>query len=249
MTGGSVYRGAKWPELDGVYIYGDYSTGRIWGAKHDGEQMVWHRELADTQLGIASFTAVKGGDFLVTDQLGNAIYQLVKNKTATQQASADFPRKLSETGLFRLLGSTALPHDGVHAYEVNAPGWNDGANTYRWMAVPVGKKVSYADQTPWGFPDGTALVQTLSFDGPIETRVSLRQQGEWAGFSYRWNKDGTDAELVPKGGADATLSNGQKWHFPSRTECAVCHNRAVNYVLGINGAQLKRKNQLNVLAE
>ena len=31
---------------------------------------------------------------------------------------------------------------------------------------------------------------------PIETRVLLRQQGEWAGYSYRWNDEQTDAELV-----------------------------------------------------
>ncbi|MBL9124937.1 MAG: PQQ-dependent sugar dehydrogenase, partial [Planctomycetaceae bacterium] len=29
LTGGVVYRGVEFPELDGVYIYGDYSSGRI----------------------------------------------------------------------------------------------------------------------------------------------------------------------------------------------------------------------------
>ncbi|MBU6402900.1 MAG: PQQ-dependent sugar dehydrogenase, partial [Verrucomicrobia bacterium] len=33
LTGGVVYYGARWPELDGVYIYGDFSTGRIWGVR------------------------------------------------------------------------------------------------------------------------------------------------------------------------------------------------------------------------
>ena len=31
----------------GAYIYGDYSTGRIWAMKHDGTKPVWHKELAD----------------------------------------------------------------------------------------------------------------------------------------------------------------------------------------------------------
>ena len=36
LTGGVVYHGDKLPDLDGAYVYGDYSTGRIWGMKHDG---------------------------------------------------------------------------------------------------------------------------------------------------------------------------------------------------------------------
>ncbi|MBT3914628.1 MAG: hypothetical protein HOF22_15730, partial [Verrucomicrobia bacterium] len=52
ITGGVVYYGAKWPDLRGHYIYGDYETGKIWGIKHDGEKVVSHRELADTSLAI-----------------------------------------------------------------------------------------------------------------------------------------------------------------------------------------------------
>ncbi len=31
LTGGVVYHGEKLAELRGAYIYGDYSTGKIWG--------------------------------------------------------------------------------------------------------------------------------------------------------------------------------------------------------------------------
>ena len=248
LTGGSVYRGTKWADLDGAYIYGDYSTGRIWAALHNGTEVEWHREIADTQLALASFTTLSNGEFLITDHLGNAIHRLVKN-TAPTHSAKDFPRKLSETGLFRSLAPAPVPEEGVHAYEVNAPAWNDGAAGQRWMAVPEGETARFAAHSPWGFPDGAALVQTLSMnERPVETRISLRQQGEWAGYSYRWNADGSDAELVPKNGADAVLSNGQKWRFPSRAECAVCHNRAAHYVLGINGGQLNVGGQLEKLA-
>ncbi len=67
ITGGVVYHGAKWPDLRGHYIYGDYETGKIWGIKHDGEQVVSHRELADTSLAIAGFATTNTGELLVVD--------------------------------------------------------------------------------------------------------------------------------------------------------------------------------------
>ena len=35
ITGGMIYRGLKYPGLQGVYIYGDYCSGRIRGLKND----------------------------------------------------------------------------------------------------------------------------------------------------------------------------------------------------------------------
>ena len=41
-------------ELDGVYVYGDYSTGKIWGTRHDGKRVIWQGELANTEDRIAA---------------------------------------------------------------------------------------------------------------------------------------------------------------------------------------------------
>ena len=35
ITGGHVYRGKKFPQLDGCYIYADYVTGKVWALKYD----------------------------------------------------------------------------------------------------------------------------------------------------------------------------------------------------------------------
>ncbi len=246
LTGGVVYRGAQWSELDGAYIYGDYSTGRIWGAKHDGNALVWHRELADTALMIASFRVI-GNDLWVVDHAGG-VYRLT-NKPKPPQTADAFPHRLSETGLFQsTLEHTMAP--GILSYVVNAPGWHDGATAKRWMAIPGNETIAFINGARAGegqFPDGTALVQTLERDGArIETRVQLRQQKEWMGYSYRWEEDQKDAVLVPKGGENIAAID---WRIPSRTECATCHSRAVNYVLGITGQQLDHGDQLKTLAE
>jgi uncharacterized repeat protein (TIGR03806 family) len=258
LTGGDVYYGQQFPELVGAYVYGDYSSGRIWGMKHDGSRVLWHRELADTQLAIAAFRTTRAGELLVVDHTGGALYRLVRNETTAPPAP--FPARLSETGLF---ASTAEHRaaEGVIPYSVNASGWNDGATAERYLAVPGDAQIGYTSGPSWTFPDGTALVQTLSANQHasddseaanegtprrIETRVLLRQQGEWAGYSYRWNEEQTDAVLVPRAGEDATLPTNdpdqqQAWRFPSRAECLACHSRAANFVLGLTEAQLNRE--------
>ena len=57
VTGGYVYRGATLPQLCGVYVYGDYVTGTIWGLICDPVQnrVSAQRELLRTSLNISSF--------------------------------------------------------------------------------------------------------------------------------------------------------------------------------------------------
>ena len=81
----------------------------------------------------------------------------------------------------------------------------------------------------------------------IETRLFTRQEGEWAGYSYVWNDEQTEATLADAAGADRVYeeTGGQSlaWHYPSRTECMVCHSRAANFVLGLSTEQLNRSHE------
>jgi uncharacterized repeat protein (TIGR03806 family) len=253
LTGGVVYYGNEFPELNGTYIYGDYATGRIWGARHRDGKLVWHQELADTQLQIAAFRVDQHGQLLIVDH-GGGLYRLIKRPEETPRAP--FPVLLSETGLFTST-KDHRPEPGLISYSVNAPGWTDGAEAERFLALPGAARIQYASTRGWTFTNGTVLVQTLSLDSRtgeaasrkrIETRILLRQDGEWAGYSYRWNADQSDARLVAKEGENLELSQTdaagaarrQTWRIPSRTECLTCHARAVNFVLGLSEAQMNR---------
>ncbi len=265
ITGGVVYHGAKWPNLRGHFIYGDYETGKIWGIKHDGEQVVSHRELADTSLAIAGFATTNTGEVLVVDH-SSGFYRLIHQPRISQ--SAAFPTRLSDTGLF----ADTKAHEmkpGVIGYSVIASGWNDGALAKRWMAVPGDEQISSDRGGAWQFPNGTALVQTLSVEREhhrglavpfrVETRIMLRQQNEWVGYSYRWNEAQTNAELVdPAGGkeifrvSDPKLPGQfrrQDWVFPSRADCMVCHSRAGGFILGINDANMNREHTYSAITD
>ena len=256
LTGGIVYHGDKYPELQGAYIYGDYSTGKIWAGKHNGKRVIWHKEIADSQMAIACFLEDADGDLLILDyQNGGEINKLVPN--LQEDYSKTFPRKLSESGIFADVAAYELK-EGAIPYGVNSPLWSDGTYKTRHIVLThPDDKIGVADVGPWNFPDKTVIVKSFSLElevgNPdsrqwIETRFLTKQNNEWVGYSYQWNKSQTDAFLVPVEGRDeqfrvATAEGMQltRWRYPSRSECMMCHARAAKYVLGLQTAQLNRE--------
>jgi glucose/arabinose dehydrogenase len=66
VTGGYVYRGDEFPALQGVYIFGDFCTGRIWGVDaHAGESQVV--ELAQVDAQVSSFGEDERGEIYLLD--------------------------------------------------------------------------------------------------------------------------------------------------------------------------------------
>lgn len=254
LTGGVVYHGTKLPALRGAYIYGDYSTGHIWAVKHDGKRPVWHQKIAITTLKITGFAVDPAGELLVLHHAGGSeggFFNLVPNNA---RPSALFPRTLGASGLFESVKEHRMK-PGVIPYSVNAPFWSDNLHKERFVAVPDGT-IPFNRTRSWEFPDKTVLVKSFALElregDPssrtwIETRFMTRQEGEWYGYSYQWNNEGTDASLVDSSGRDITFKvvNGSAtrdfvWRYPSRAECMVCHSRAANFVLGLSEAQLNK---------
>lgn len=278
LTGGIVYYGEKHPDLRGAYLYGDYSTGKIWGIRHDGKKALWHKEVADTRLQITGFGVDSHGEVLICDHRGGGqggFYTL--EPTPKDRPASTFPRTLSASGLFRSVKGHVM-QPALIPYSVNSPLWSDGAYKERWLGLPgADSTIEFTRSRTWGLPDQTVLVKSFALEmeegNPqsrrwIETRFLTRQQGEWFGYSYAWNDEQTEGTLVGAAGTDREFTrrvpkskehpdglHKQKWHYPSRSECMVCHSRAANYVLGLNEVQMNREhdyggvrdNQLRVL--
>ena len=75
IIGGYVYRGARLASLYGAYIYGDFCSGKIWGLRHDGIQIVEHLELVDSGLDISSFGEDQASEVYILS-LDRKIYRL-----------------------------------------------------------------------------------------------------------------------------------------------------------------------------
>lgn len=66
VTGGFRYRGSASPALAGVYLYGDFCSGRLWGATLDGAGVWRTTVLDDTGLQISSFGEDAGAELYLT---------------------------------------------------------------------------------------------------------------------------------------------------------------------------------------
>ena len=76
VTGGYVYRGTQTPQLNGVYIFGDYCSGRIWGLARDGAGAWQMRELLASDRSISSFGEDEAGEVYLTDLGDGDVYRI-----------------------------------------------------------------------------------------------------------------------------------------------------------------------------
>ncbi len=270
ITGGFVYHGKKHAGLKGAYVYGDFDTGRTWMLKYDAKaaRVTEHKELAKTNLRIVAWGQDHDGEVYALNFIDGGIYQFALAPKV--ESVGEFPRKLSQTGLFASTKdhtpekglipysvNSELWSDGASKERFIAiPG----------AAKIEFETITYPQPAPgsvpgWRFPNGTVLVKTFALETArgkkrLETRLLVasvlggtEEYGDqvWNGYTYIWNDEDTDAELADKNGVDreytvktAAGEAKQKWHFPSRAECNMCHTVTAKYALGVNTAQMNR---------
>ena len=242
ITGGYVYQGSRFPELRDAYIYGDYETGKIWALWHDGKQVTRREEIADTPHKIVTFGQSEDGElYWMNWEKDTHIYRLARNPAVGKPSQ--FPRKLSESGLFADTASQK-PAPGVLPFEIAEPMWQDGATAQRFVALPNGESIKTTVSGKPGklnykveWPAESVLVRTISLKRKLETQI-LHFDGEsWNGYSYRWNDAGTDADLVGPDGEEF-IADKQPWRIHGRGECARCHTNWSGFALGFQPDQL-----------
>ncbi len=78
VTGGFVYRGEQLPDWFGVYVFGDYCSGNVWGLLPSGDGSFKSSQLFSTGLNISSFGEDVFGEIYLVAYNGS-IYQLTSN--------------------------------------------------------------------------------------------------------------------------------------------------------------------------
>lgn len=267
VTGGFVYRGKKFPELYGAYIFGDWETRRMWAARFEGDRAKEMKEIVRPSVRVVAFGEDKDNELYFLDYDTGTVHTFERNEGETR--NANFPTKLSETGLFASIEKN-VPAAGVVPFVVNARQWQDGATAEHFAAFPNNSSVTLhptGKQIPgnvdwrkfrFHFPKNAVLQRNLSFGGKrIETQLLCFDGEDWRPYTYAWRDDQTDADLVPTEGAEKELKDGKRtlvWQFHSRTQCMSCHHSLAEYALGFQPAQLNRtiadgRNQLVALSQ
>jgi putative heme-binding domain-containing protein len=278
VTGGRVYRGKKFPELQGAYVFGDWETRRMWAARFDGDRVKEMPELTRPLVRIVAFGEDRDGELYFLDYDGGTVHTIARNDASAR--NADFPTKLSQTGLFASVKDHA-PAVGVVPFAVNSTQWHDGATAEHWIALPGQAPVLYhaggkpiAGMVSWHtfrmhFPKDAVLMRTLSLGGRrIETQLMHYDGLDWRAYTFAWRDDQTDADLVPADGAEKEIDDPaplvtvkdkgampkRLWQFHSRSQCLSCHSNQSEYALAflpeqLNGPGPDGRNQLIGLTE
>ena len=241
----------------------------MWGVNADGDQVGPRVELVEPTVRIVGYAERNDGELLMLDYDAGSIHELVRNQA--QATTAPFPTWLSQTGLFADVANHKSAA-GVVPFSVNVAQWADHATGERLLAIPGDDSIvvhSNASRVAGSmfsrsmdFPKDTVLAKTLSLQlthgdpkssRRIETQLLHFNGYDWRGYSYRWDADQKDAQLVESQGstttievADASAPEGkrsQQWKFPSRMGCIRCHNPWAEFTLAFNLPQLNRDHQ------
>jgi uncharacterized repeat protein (TIGR03806 family) len=238
ITGGVVYRGSEIPGFVGNYVYGDYKKKELWAISFDistGDPEASQLNDPDPSATWVNFANDNAGEVYAVAIQEGAIYKLVPADDAPPGDA--FPGLLSETGCVDAGDPTKVAL-GLVPYGINAPLWSDGADKARYMALPEGETITVNADGDFEFPIGTVLLKTFSIGGKrVETRLFVRHDdGDWAGYSYEWRDDESDAVLLPS--SKSKNVGDQIWYYPSRSECLTCHTAAAGRALGPEIGQL-----------
>lgn len=230
VIGGYVYRGTAIPSLVGSYVFGDYGVGKVWRIVYDMTNKPLRELLAASGKPISSFGEGLDGELYLVSVGDGTISKLVP---AAAQPPSTFPDRLSATGCVDVT-NVQQPPSTAFDYDINMPLWSDGADKRRWLSLPLGGRIHIEADGHWTLPVGTVLIKEFSFGGKrVETRLLMRHDdGDWAGYSYMWLDDQSDAVLLPSS-AKKDLGNGVTWYFPSRSDCLQCHTIAAGRTLGL----------------
>ena len=123
ITGGYVYRGLEHPRMQGIYFFGDYNSGTIWGLQKDSSGNWVNRQLLDTSLRISSFGEDEAGNLYVASLFTGAIHRLSDTRGVTylRVTSASF----TETGQAQIGFGSEIGKRYQLQFSTDLQSWSD----------------------------------------------------------------------------------------------------------------------------
>ena len=219
ITGGFRYRGSRFPQMDGVYFFGDFCTGRIWGATEDSPGSWSFQELLVTSFLIASFGEDEDGEIYVADFGSGVLHQLVTENPLPSLTSLSPATVAVEGPTFVLTvnGSNFIPASVVR--------WDGGDRTTRFnsstqveadilagdIATGGSAAVTVFNPAPAGGLSNALTLAITDFSLSASPASATVQSGQAASYTVT---------VTPQGGSfdnDVSLSCSD---LPTLTSCS-----------------------------
>jgi len=80
ITGGFVCHDKNLPELSGKYIYGDYTSGKVWALTYDGKKAVRNEQISQVISGLSSFGEDSKSNLYILAYGDGKVYKIVGGK-------------------------------------------------------------------------------------------------------------------------------------------------------------------------
>jgi uncharacterized protein (TIGR03437 family) len=114
VTGGKVYRGVRWPELKGAFLYTDYCSAHIWGVRNGGQTRMLLRGAGQA---FSTFGEDENGELYLGDQASGNIFLITAGAPMTSSAgvvnAASFSSGISPGSLATLFGVGITSFSGI----------------------------------------------------------------------------------------------------------------------------------------
>lgn len=178
-----------------------------------------------------------------------------------------FLTNLSDLNLFSGDLADLSPSIYTFEYDLNTPLFTDYAHKQRLIALPPGTTMEHVDNGLPNFPDNTVIAKTFYYFNDerdeslgtkiIETRLLIKQSGEWQLGNYKWNDAQTEAVLDATSTTvpvtfinDTGETNNINYKIPSATDCFTCHSNSTQVVpIGPKLRSMNMNNQLQDLID
>lgn len=76
VTGGYVYRGRRYPDMQGLYVFADFGSGRIWTLEGRSDGSFDRREVEDTDWSISTFGIDGDGELWAADWSEGVLHRI-----------------------------------------------------------------------------------------------------------------------------------------------------------------------------
>jgi len=88
ITGGYVYRGAKYPALKNTYLFADYCSGSVWATKRSADGTFSTRKVLSTNASVTSFGEDAAGELYLVDGARGIVYAIRETTPSTPRRRA-----------------------------------------------------------------------------------------------------------------------------------------------------------------